>query len=459
MSESSNRIKERISFCIKGELWEQIPKFFGELHPADIAEIINHVPPPTKNKLFELLSDEIKPDVLAELDEQAGADILEEMTAEEISDIIEEMAPDDAADVLGELEEERSAEILNLMEQEESQEVRELLQYGEDTAGGIMTPDFVAARASMTAAEAIDYIGSLELDEPLYNLYVIDSEERLTGWVQIWELLKKANRDMPLAELADEEPIFVHTDDDQEQVARIAAKYDLSSLPVLDWKNKLVGRITVDDIMDVIEEEASEDIFKFAGSNESELEYTSPFHSFKSRLPWLMVTLFAGTISSLILQRFVEGHIVALSFFVPIIMAMGGNTGIQSSTLIIRGLAIGSIEERGLRKLLSRELVTGVMLGIICGSLIGVIAWIMVGTNTPVPAAYLAFTVGVSLFSAMMFAAVFGAFAPMLLNRFKVDPAVASGPFVTASNDILALLIYYAVTFGLVALRTNLTGG
>ena len=454
-----NRIKERISFCIKGELWEQLPKFFEELHPADIAEIINHAPASAHNKLFELIPDDIKPDVLAELDDQAEADILEELTDEEISDIVEEMAPDDAADVLGELENDQREEILELMENEESEEVRELLQYDEETAGGIMTTDFVSVRASMTAQEAIEYIGSLELDEPVYYAYVVDAEGRLAGWIQLWELLKQGNRSQTMEDLAEKETISVHTDADQEEAARVASKYDLSALPVLDWQNKLVGRITVDDIMDVIEEEASEDIFKFAGSNESELEYTSPIHSFKSRLPWLMVTLFAGFISSIILQRFIEGRVMALSFFVPIIMAMGGNTGIQSSTLIIRGLAVGSFDEKGLMKLLGRELLTGTMLGVICGFVIGVITHFWIGDGSQISAFYLAFTVGVSLFSAMMFAAVFGAFAPMLLNRFKVDPAVASGPFVTASNDILALLIYYAVTLGLVALHSNMSGG
>lgn len=454
-----NRIKERINFCIKGELWEQIPKFFNELHPADIAEIINHAPAGSHNKLFEIIEDEIKPDVLAELDDQAEADILEELTDEEISDIVEEMAPDDAADVLGELEDEQREDILGLMEEEESDEVRELLQYDEETAGGIMTTDFIAVRANMTAREAMDYIGSLELDEPVYYAYVVDSEGRLSGWIQLWELLKHSTHDQSLEIIAEKETISVHTDADQEEVARLASKYDLSALPVLDWQNKLVGRITMDDIMDVMEDEASEDIFKLAGSSESELEYNSPLHAVKSRLPWLMITLFAGTISSMILQRFIEGHVVALSFFVPIIMAMGGNTGIQSSTLIIRGLAIGSLHERGLLKLLSRELMTGAMLGVFCGFMIGIIARFMVGDDGPVSAAYLAFTVGVSLFSAMMFAAVFGAFAPLLLNRFKVDPAVASGPFVTASNDVLALLIYYGVTLSLIAFRVSSGGG
>ena len=454
----SNRIKERISSCIKEELWEQLPGFFTDLHPADIAEIINHAPASAHNKLFDLLDDEIKPNVLAELDDQAEADVLEELTDEEISDIVEEMAPDDAADVLGELEDEQREEILGLMEDEESEEVRELLQYGEETAGGIMTSDFVAAQASMTAIEAIDYIAELDLDEPLYNLYVVDQDGRLTGWIQLWELLKKTNHNMALEELANKETISVHTDADQEEVARIASKYDISSLPVIDGQNKLVGRITVDDIMDVIEEEASEDIFKLAGSDDSELEYTSPLHACKSRLPWLMVTLFAGFVSSVILKRFIDHHIVALSFFVPIIMAMGGNTGIQSSTLIIRGLAVGSITEREIFKLLGRELTAGALMGLFCGVVVGIWANFMVGTGGDIPAIYLAFTVGVSLFAAMTFAAVFGAFAPLLLNRFKADPAVASGPFVTASNDILALLIYYAITLSLIMLRSHLAG-
>jgi magnesium transporter len=457
-----SRIKERINFCIKGELWEQIPKFFEDLHPADIAEIINHAPANTHNKLFELISNEIKPDVLAELDDQTEADILEELTDEEISDIVEEMAPDDAADVLGELADRQREEILDLMESEDSDEVRELLQYGEDTAGGIMTTDFVAVRAHMTANEAIDYIGSLDLEEPFYYVYVVDRDGRLTGWIQLWELLKLSNRSQPLSELVEKEIISVHTDADQEEVARLATKYDLSSLPVLDWKNKLVGRITVDDIIDVIEEEASEDIFKFAGSDDSELEYSSPFHACKSRLPWLLITLGTGFISSLILQKF-NAHLelaesVALIFFVPIIMAMGGNTGIQSSTLIIRGIAVGSSQNRKLNSILTNEIIAGAIMGLICGTTIGLWAAFVISKegSTSVAPSYLALTVGIALFSAMSFAAVFGALVPVLLNRAKIDPAVASGPFVSASNDIFALLIYYAVTLLMIG-ATHLT--
>ncbi|WP_372796956.1 magnesium transporter [Pontiella sp.] len=452
-----NRIQERINFCIKGELWEQLPKFFEDLHPADIAEIINHAPASSHTKLFELIDGEIKPDVLAELDDQVEADILEELTDEEISDIVEEMAPDDAADVLGELEDQQREGILELMEQEESEEVRELLQYDEDTAGGIMTPDFVAVPASMTAAEATDYIGSLDIDEPVYYAYVVDDGGRLTGWIQLWELLKHGNRSRTLEELAEKETISVHTDADQEEVARLASKYDLSALPVLDWKNKLVGRITMDDIMDVIEDEASEDIFKLAGSSESELEYNSPLHATRSRLPWLLITLATGFVSVLLLNSYHAylsfSHAVILGAFVPVILAMGGNTGIQSSTLVIRGIALGTGHTKNIPKILLHEISAGAIMGAICGVVFGLYAHFVIGREpTAFSSSYLAVTVGAALFSAMAFAAVFGAVVPVILNRMKIDPAVASGPFVTSSNDILALLIYYGVTFMMIGI-------
>jgi magnesium transporter len=217
-----------------------------------------------------------------------------------------------------------------------------------------------------------------------------------------------------------------------------------------------VGRITIDDTIDVIEEEASEDIFKLAGSDDMELEDPSPFASCKARLPWLLITLVSGFVTSMILKGFMQRittmEILALSFFVPIVMGMGGNTGIQSSTLIIRGLALGSFNEKTLHKLLLREMLTGMLMGVICGSVIGLWARFIIGGNTAFHPAFLAFSVGLALFSAMMFAAIFGAAVPLGLNRLKIDPAVASGPFVSASNDIFALLIYYGVTFLLISL-------
>lgn len=446
---NTNRIKERIQFCIRGELWEKLHPLLDGLHPADIADIIEDASDDVQNHIFDLLDDETKADVMAGLDDSTEAELLEELTVEEISDIAEEMAPDDAADMLSELNDGRSEEVLGLMEEEDSEEVRELLQYDEETAGGRMTTDFVALHSGQTAKDALIHIGSLDFDEPVYFAYVVDAAEKLLGYVQIWQLLRTENRQRSLDELKEETTFTVTPDTDQEEVAQMMSKYDLSSLPVVDETGKLLGRITIDDMIDVMEEEASEDIFKLAGSDDAELEDPSALASCKTRLPWLFVTLAAGAISSLILKRFIDNpQIAILSSFVPIIMAMGGNTGIQSSILIVRGLAVGSFDESKLYRLLGHELLTGMMMGIVCGGIIGIWAHFIIGAADS--ALYLAFTVGLALFCAMIFAAAFGAFVPLLLTRFKIDPAVASGPFVTASNDVMALVIYYLVTFLLI---------
>jgi magnesium transporter len=446
-----NRIKEQIQFCISGELWEKLPELLEQLHPADIADVIEDSADDVQNRIFDLLDDETNADVISELDDTTEAEILDDLTAEEISDIAEEMAPDDVADMLAELDQKRSEEVLELMEHADSKDVRELLQYGEDTAGGRMTTDFVALQSHQTVKEALIHIGSLDLDEPIYSAYVIDSNERLMGYVHLWQMLKTENRPKPLSDLTEESTFTVTPETDQEKVAQIMSKYDLSSLPVVDAEKKLVGRITIDDMIDVLEEEASEDIFKLAGSDDAELEDPSPISSCKARLPWLLITLATGFVTSMILKEFMQSiksmQVLALSFFVPIVMGMGGNTGIQSSTLIIRGLAVGSFNEKTLYRLLIREMATGMLMGVICGSVIGVWARFVIGDTTTFHPALLACSVSLALFTAMMFAAIFGAAVPLILNRFKIDPAVASGPFVSASNDIFALLIYYGVTF------------
>ncbi len=238
---------------------------------------------------------------------------------------------------------------------------------------------------------------------------------------------------------------------DQEEVANLMGKYDLDVIPVVDETGVLVGRITSDDVMDVIEAEASEDIFRLAGSNDTELESTGLIRSCAARLPWLIITLLGGCITSVILNVFHERihDIFLLAAFVPIVLAMGGNAGIQSSTLVVRSLALGHIQRGSMREMLGREILTGGLMGLICGALLGLWALLMVklGPTGSGPAALsVALVVGIALFAAMTFAALFGAFVPTLLARLRVDPAVASGPFVTITNDIAALLIYYGIT-------------
>lgn len=446
-----NQIHDRINELIEQDNWTAISAMFVSAHPADIALAIEHADEDEQPRLFELIPDELKPDVLAELEEQAD-EVLESLSAEEISNLVGEMAPDDAADILGDLSDEQSNEILNLMDKEDSADVRKLLGYPEDTAGGIMTTDVLAVKEHLTAQQALDSMAGADIDEPFYTINVLDENQKMVGYVDIWEVLAKKDRSIKIGEMAHRSFISVNVHTDQEEVARLISHYDMTVMPVLDDNGILLGRITPDDVIDVLQEEASEDIFRLAGSDDSELEEHSVLRSCYTRLPWLFITLFGGFVTSMIYGAFSHriSDIATLSFFVPAVMAMGGNTGIQSSTLIVRSIALGAMPRHNVALFLAKELAIGAVMGLVCGAIIGVYAYCMTaffGTGTQaLQPHHLAGIVSSALFCAMTFAAMFGSCVPMLLARFKIDPAVASGPFITIVNDISALAIYFAVT-------------
>ncbi len=452
----NNDNRDRIEELIQHEEWLQLKPLLTALHPADIADIIDSAPSNARENLFSLLSDDIKPDVLAELHDSSESDVTEALTDSELSDIVSDMAPDDAADVLGDLTDERSEHVLDLMEDEESEDVRKLLEYDEDTAGGIMTTDIVTMRENQTVAEAIETIAYLDTEENFHYANIIDNAGKMLGYVNIWELLREKDRQKPLTTMTHHQFCYATDDMDQEDVAQLAQQYNLNVIPVLDNQGILLGRITTDDIITVIEEEASEDILRLAGSDDEELEDISILKSSSIRLPWLFITLIGGFITSIILRIF-HAHLadmLILAAFVPVVLAMGGNTGIQASTLAVRSIALGVSHDRKIGKLLLREITTGAVMGIICGLVIAgwVLTVILTGGehNLSLPPVYLAITVGIALFLAMTFAAVFGAFIPILLNKLDIDPAVASGPFISILNDISALLIYFGVTILLI---------
>ncbi len=447
---------DKIEDLIRHEEWTQLKPLLLTLHPADIADIIDNAPSSSRESLFSILDDDIKPDVLAELHDASGSDVAEALTDSELSDIVSDMAPDDAADVLGDLPEKRSEHVLDLMEDEESEDVRKLLEYDEKTAGGIMTTDVVAMHENQTVAEAIETIAYLDTEENFQYANIIDHNNKMIGYVNIWELLREKDRKKPLTTMIHHNFCYATDDMDQEDVAQLAQQYNLNVIPVLDSNGVLLGRVTTDDIIDVIEEEASEDILLLAGSDNEELEDISIIKSSSIRLPWLFITLIGGFITSIILRVF-HAHLadmLILAAFVPVVLAMGGNTGIQASTLAVRSIALGVSHERNIGKLLLREITTGAIMGIICGLIIG--GWVMTVIitggqhNLTIAPVFLAFTVGIALFLAMTFAAVFGAFVPILLNKLDIDPAVASGPFISILNDISALLIYFGVTIILI---------
>jgi len=462
-----NKLKqaiEHIEALAEEQQWQELALLLQDFHFTDLADIIEELPHHLHEPVFDLIDEDIKPDVLAELEGRASTDVLKSLTNAELAEIVEEMVPDDAADVLGELSEARSEKVLDLMETEDSEEVRELMKYDEESAGGIMTPDVITIQDDLTVVQALEVIQELDEDEPFYYAYVVDTASKLIGWIGLWELVKVKDRSCLVKTIAHTHIVFVKTDMDQEEVARLMVKYDHAALPVVDATGQLVGRITMDDVMDVIEEEASEDIFRLAGSDETELYNETPLQACRARLPWLLITLVAGFVTSSLLRSFMTdlSQVLVLSFFVPIVLAMGGNTGIQSSTLIIRSLALGTLKGKSITTLLTREIAAGAIMGLFCGLIIGIWADFLIRSSADIPGFYspvfLAFTVSLALFSAMTFAAVFGAFVPIVLNKIRVDPAVASGPFVTASNDILALLIYYGVAIGLIAAYKNLCG-
>ncbi len=459
MPELPPTIDQAIAYLEIGDM-RALRELLADTPSADIADLLETVDHDLVRRVFNCVPIDARPDLLAEIEGSVSDDLLKSLTNDELSDLVEEMAPDDAADLLAELPDERSERVLDLMEDEESvKDVRELLSYPEDSAGGIMTTDVVAMRADQTVAAALDAIADMEATERFFIANIIDSAGVLIGTVDVWELLREKDRTRKIGELADTHFRAAIVSMDQEDVAHLLAKYDLDAIPVVDLQGRLVGRVTSDDVIDVLQEEASEDIFRLAGSNDEDLVATSVWKSCRIRLPWLLITLVGGMINAVIFNRY-RAHLQSVSLlvlvsFVPTVLAMGGNTGIQSSILIVRSLAINGRPTRGVWKLIQHELATGAVMGLTCGLLIGTGAQLVIrsqyqqtGAITPL---HLGAVIAVALFAAMTFAAMFGTLVPMALDRFKIDPAVAAGPFISIANDIMALLIYFAVTIMLLS--------
>ncbi len=431
---------------------------FQNLHPADLAEMLEDLNESEQMSIIENLDEDLAADTLAEADVETQQQIIDRLDTKTASEIIEEMDPDEAADLLQDMDQDRARAILAHMDLDEASDVRKLLEHDESTAGGIMTTEYAAIFEDFTVTQAFSHLRLVAADiEIIYYLYVIDNQERLKGVVSIRDLLS-ANPAALVTEVMDDDLVYVYAKTPQGEVANLISKYDYVAIPVVNDQQQILGVVTVDDVMDVIEEEATEDLFKFAGSTDEELSYNSPLQACRARLPWLLITLATGAVTSMILKHFMTEFkdVIALVFFVPVVMAMGGNTGIQSSTLVIRGMALNTFSGTDLFRRLMREIAAGAMMGVACGLVVGLWAEFLIRSGeaaaTGFSSSFLAITVGLAMMGAMTFAAMFGALVPILFSRFKIDPAVASGPFVTSSNDIFALLIYYGVSVTLLAI-------
>ncbi|KAA3658958.1 MAG: magnesium transporter [Calditrichaeota bacterium] len=442
-------------FFIKEGQEARLRHLLISMHPSDIAAIINRIgKDENRLYLFNLLDKEVASDTILKIDEAVREDLIEMLEQDLLTDIVDEMESDDATDFISELPEEIAKDVLENVEQEDAEEVKQLMQHREDTAGGIMALEIVSVNKNATVDEAILEIRKkAEEIEEIYNVFVVDDANKLVGQLSMKALIL-ASGQKPIAEIMEKDVASVHVDMDQEEVANYARKYDLVSVPVVDDDYHLLGRITIDDIMDVIEEEASEDLQRMAGiADEEELREPSSFRIVRGRIPWLIFGLVGGLWGAEVIKLF-EGQLAKvhiLAIFIPIILSMGGNIGMQSSAIVVRGLATGEIDVKDVYKRIFRELKVSLINGIVLGILLFVYAFIRMDvqgggshSSTILPLE-LGAVVGVSLLTVILVAGFVGTTVPLLLKKVKIDPALATGPFITTSNDIIALFIYFAM--------------
>ena len=414
-----------------------------EAHPADLASVFQHLAPAERNALFRSLGRDQAGEVLSEMDDHALLELIRGLDDIELSRILEQMPSEHAADVVDELSTEQAEKILDLMEEEKSEEVQGILEYPEQSAGRLMSGDVVALPERLTVEEAIQHLRRSITEERAFELYVVDNHRHLVGRVPLRRLLIADPR-APLSGLLDGELVSVRPEMDREEVARLVAKYDLVSLPVVDERNRLLGVITVDDVIDIVEEEASEDIFRIAGSDAAELERRTPYQVALLRLPWVLTTLLIELLAGWVIHAFDRtlAQVILLASFMPVIQAISGNTGLQSVTMVVRGLATGQVQLSRWWEPLRRQAQTSSILGLVCAGVVGTVGLFW-------HSAAFAFVVAMSMFISVNLSGMAGTVIPMLSKRIGFDPALTAGPFETAFQDVLGVTIFLSLATAL----------
>ena len=409
-------------------------------HPADLAQIFGTLLDAERSAVFTLLVDrqpKLAMETISEMGPEPGAHLLTGRSAEDIAKLLHELPSDDAAALIDYLPEELSREVLELMRRRESGQVESLLEYGEQTAGRIMNPAVFALNEDLTVGEAITALQNSRDVEMVFYLYVIDVRRHLVGVVSLRRLLL-VPPGTPLKRIMTTDLISARVDMDQEEVARLVASYNLLAIPVVDEENKLVGVITVDDVIDVIKDEATEDVYRLAGVTGDDRVFTKASESLRKRMPWLQVNLVTAFVAASVVAMF-EGTIgrwSALAVFMPVVAGMGGNAATQTLTVIVRGIALGELTWANTRKALLKEAVVGVANGIGCGVVAGLVVWIWKGS----PA--LGVIIGAAMVINMFVAATAGTLIPLALRALKVDPALASSVFITTLTDVFGFLSF-----------------
>ena len=433
---------EQIASLIEANNSAKLSLIIADLHIADIAEIIDDLSIDNAHFLFDLIEEEKSAPVLVELEDDTLEEILSDLTAKEIAEeVIDNLESDDAADVIGKLPQNKKEEVLALIEDiERASDINDLLTYPEDTAGGLMAKELIKVNENWTTIQCLKEMRKQAEDlKEVYTIYVVDDNDKLLGILSLRKLLL-IERATAIKDIIFTEIISVKATEDDEHVANIMNKYDLIALPVVDDLNRLIGRITIDDVMDVAKDEAEKDYQMASGISEDVESSDTAWELTRARLPWLLIGMIGGLLGAKVIGIFdLSGDNFELAFFIPLIAAMGGNVGVQSAAIVVQGLANDSLKMENIFQKLVKELGVGLLNGIIC-SIIILGAAFSLGYSLA-----LSLTVSISLFAVIVFAAVFGTFIPLTLEKYNIDPALATGPFITTVNDVLGLFIYFMI--------------
>ncbi len=448
MSKQREQYHKFIKNLIQNEKYEVLRTLLNDLSAYEVANAMLQLKAKYQVKVLEILDEEKASEVLAEMSQSPVVmeDLLEELPSQRIGQLVEEMAYDDAADIVSIMNTERADEVMDFLPERQRGEIHSLLQYAEDTAGGIMNPYVIAVQKEQTIDQAIvsiqRYIDDQDDMQAFYTVYVVDEHEHLIGTVEVTQLLLTP-RDRLISEVMNPDVIAVDVDLDQEEVVQVAKEYDLVVVPVIDKYLRLIGRITIDDLVDVIYEEHEEDIAQMSGTSREDVLESSVVRTVRERLPWLFLGMGGGFLTALVMSGFETSLAEApqVAYFVPLIAALGGSIGIQSSSIVVRGLATGAIGTGDLVRRMWRELRVGFLSGLACALLLGIMTLLISGDVG------ISLTTPLALLLVLCFATVIGSSVPILLKRLDIDPALATGPFITTMNDIIGVSIYLYITF------------
>ena len=427
--------------CIENKDQKSIISMITDCHPADIAEILDELEFKNACFLFELLEDNIAADVLVELEDDLREQLLKIHSPKEIAEeFVDNMDSDDAADIISELPENKKQEVLSHLEDQDlASDIVDLLNYDEDTAGGLMAKELIKVNSNWSVMRCVKEMRRQAEDvELVYTIYVVDDNNVLLGTLSLKRLLLTDSKAI-ISDIMKEDIIKVSATMKQEEVANTMNKYDLIVLPVVNDLNQLMGRITADDVMDIMKEEAEKDYQMASGISEDVESSDTVWEITRARLPWLLIGMIGGLFGAKVIGIFDIEKNYQMAFFIPLIAAMGGNVGVQSAAIVVQSLAGGTNTLGNISQRLIKELGVALVNGIICSSIISLAAYLL-GYSL-----LLSITVSIALLSVIIFAALFGTFIPLTLDKYKIDPALATGPFITTINDVLGLFIYFLI--------------